>query len=107
MASRTTTIRHTTRTPPRPNYRPEEQAPSEPEQSLPPEVDPEPEYEAEGESPRPEENQAIPVKTVGQEQLERSREMQAMGINNWVAAHDERDPNAQPEAVAGVGPYEQ
>jgi hypothetical protein len=42
------------------------------------------------------------VVTVGQEQLERSREMQEMGIANWVAAHDERDPADQPQQVAGV-----
>jgi hypothetical protein len=56
------------------------------------------------ESARPEE--AVLVKTVGQEQLERSREMQAMGIDNWVAAHDERDPEDQPRAIEGVTPLE-
>jgi hypothetical protein len=66
-----------------------------------------PDVPDEGESPRPEENQDIPVVTVGQEQLERSREMQEMGIHNWIAAHDERDPENQPQQVAGVGPYEQ
>jgi len=66
-----------------------------------------PDVPTDGDSPRPEENQDVPVVTVGQEQLERSREMQEMGIANWVAAHDERDPADQPQQVAGVGPYEQ
>jgi hypothetical protein len=44
--------------------------------------------------------------TVGEEQLQRSREMQEMGIANWVAAHDERDPDQQPQQVAGVTPLE-
>ena len=107
MASRTTTIRHTSRSAPqRPPYRPEEQAPpDQPDQSLPDETDQG--YPDEGEwSPRPEENQAIPVKTVGQEQLERSREMQEMGIQNWIDAHDDRNPDNQQQAVAGVSTLE-
>jgi hypothetical protein len=108
MASKTSYTKTTvSRTSARPPYRPEPQ----PEPS-------EPGYEStEGEDnrwddnptvgdPRPEEAQAIPIKTVGQEQLERSREMQAMGIQNWVDAHDERDPNQQPQAVEGVTPLE-
>jgi hypothetical protein len=46
------------------------------------------------------------IVTVGEEQLARSREMQEMGIANWVAAHDERDPDQQPQQVAGVTPLE-
>jgi hypothetical protein len=46
------------------------------------------------------------VVTVGEEQLQRSREMQEMGISNWVAAHDERGPDYQQQQVAGVTPLE-
>jgi hypothetical protein len=46
------------------------------------------------------------VVTVGQEQLKRSREMQEIGIANWVAARDERDPADRPQQVAGVTPLE-
>jgi hypothetical protein len=64
-----------------------------------PDVPVDPEIEAEAA-----ENVVIPV---GVEQLERSREMQAMGIANWVAAHDERTPEElESHAVQGVGPLE-
>jgi electron transfer flavoprotein alpha/beta subunit len=46
------------------------------------------------------------VVTVGEEQLQRSLEMQEMGIDNWVRAHDERDPDYQQQQVAGVTPLE-
>jgi hypothetical protein len=42
------------------------------------------------------------VVTVGEEQLQRSREMQEIGISNWVAAHDERGPDYQQQQVDGV-----
>jgi hypothetical protein len=49
----------------------------------------------------PAQGEVIPV---GVEQLQRSQEMQAMGIHNWVAAHDERNPDYQQQAVEGVSP---
>ena len=55
-------------------------------------------------APEGEENKVV---TVGEEQLERSREMQAMGIEAWKQAHDERPPDEQQQSVQGVGPYEE
>lgn len=43
-----------------------------------------------------------PVVTVGEEQLARSREMEAMGVENWKAANDQRSPEDQPQSVQGV-----
>jgi hypothetical protein len=63
-----------------------------------PDVPVDPEIEADAPS------EVVPV---GVEQLERSREMQAMGIANWVAAHDERTPEElESHAVPGVSPLE-
>ena len=53
--------------------------------------------------PEDEENKVV---TVGEEQLQRSLEMQAMGIEAWKQAHDERPPDEQQQSVEGVGPYE-
>jgi hypothetical protein len=41
------------------------------------------------------------VKTIADEQRERSDEMQREGVDAWKARHDERDPNA-PKTVAGI-----
>jgi hypothetical protein len=47
------------------------------------------------------------VKTVGQEQLERSAEIQAMGVEAYMAKYSAKDPNEPaPKTVAGVGPLE-
>jgi hypothetical protein len=46
---------------------------------------------------------AEPVKTVAEEQRERSEAMQAQGVEAFKASHDERDPNERPRSVAGVG----
>jgi hypothetical protein len=99
------TIKRTTTTTYRAPQRPEPQ-PEQPiygqgsEESPPdnqwPEVEPEPESEST-------EQQVVPV---GVEQLQRSQEMETMGIANWVAAHDERDPADQPQQVEGVTPLE-
>jgi hypothetical protein len=102
---RTTTTSYRAPAPRPPYQRPEpepEPEPSEPGYEAsnrwpdnPPDVDPEAEQ--------------LPVSEVvpvGVEQLERSREMQEMGIANWVAAHDERGPDYQQEQVAGVTPLE-
>ena len=43
-----------------------------------------------------------PVRTIADEQRERSDEIAAMGTAAWVEAHDEREPDAKPKAVAGV-----
>ena len=95
-----TTIHHARRTdapPPLPQraLRPEiEQPIYQPEEPPPEEQAPE---EAEDENK---------VVTVGEEQLQRSLEMQAMGIEAWKQAHDERPIDEQQQAVEGVGPYE-
>ena len=89
MASRTTVTR-TTVAPPA--YRPP--------------VRPEPEWQEpvpEPEITEPEQQPVSEVVTVQEEQLARSQEMEAMGVNAWVAAHDERGPEYQQQAVEGVG----
>lgn len=101
-----TTIHHapTRRPPPLPEPEPPRRAlggrPPEIEQPIyqPDEIPPD-----EQAPPEDEENKVV---TVGEEQLERSREMQAMGIEAWKQAHDERPVDEQQQAVEGVGPYE-
>jgi hypothetical protein len=65
---------------------------------------PEPKPEAakvEGHKAQPE----PPVKTVADEQRERSEEMQKEGVDAWMAAHDERTPeDRQGKPVTGVQP---
>jgi hypothetical protein len=68
-----------------------------------------PEYAPDNQWPDDPEAEQLPVSDVvpvGVEQLARSQEMEAMGIANWVAAHDERDPDQQPQQIAGVTPLE-
>ena len=43
-----------------------------------------------------------PVRTIADEQRERSEEMQKQGIDAWKAAHDERDPDEKPKVVPGI-----
>jgi hypothetical protein len=75
------------------------QLPEGPPDNQWPDVPVDPESEIEG-AP----SEVVPV---GVEQLERSQEMQAMGIANWVAAHDERTPEElESRSVQGVGPLE-
>jgi hypothetical protein len=88
---RTTTT--TYRAPLRPPPMPEQPMPDEEWEGAPPEI------EAEAEAEQLPVSDVVPV---GVEQLERSQEMEAMGIANWVAAHDERDPDQQPQQIAGV-----
>ena len=47
--------------------------------------------------------QEEPVRTVAQEQRERSEDMQEEGIERRKARLDERDPRDRPRSVAGVG----
>jgi hypothetical protein len=107
------TIKRTTTT----TYRAPQRPRPEPEQPiygqdsrLPDEPSTLPEYAPDNQWPdvpvEPEQMPVSDVVTVGEEQLQRSREMQEMGIANWVAAHDERDPDQQPQQVAGVTPLE-
>jgi hypothetical protein len=48
--------------------------------------------------------QGKPSTTIQTDQLVRSQEMEEMGMDNWIRAHDERDPNAKPKQVPGVAP---
>jgi hypothetical protein len=69
-----------------------------------------------GEGPDPQENklrteelaatrlQEEPVRTIAQEQRERSEEMTEEGIERRKARLDERDPRDRPRTVAGVSP---
>jgi hypothetical protein len=45
---------------------------------------------------------ATPVKTIADEQRERSEEMQGEGMQAWKDEHDERDPDEKPKTVPGV-----
>jgi hypothetical protein len=105
---RTTTT--TYRAPQRPAPRPEPEQPIYGQDSrLPDEPSTLPEYAPDNQWPDVPDQEVAEqptVLTVGEEQLQRSREMQEMGIANWVAAHDERDPDQQPQQVAGVTPLE-
>jgi hypothetical protein len=88
MASRTTVTRTTTAPP---AYR----APVRPS---------EPELEWQEPEPEPEITEPVSdVVPVGVEQLARSLEIEAMGVEAWKAAHDERGPEYQQQAVEGVG----
>jgi hypothetical protein len=54
----------------------------------------------EPEAPQPD----PPVKTIADEQRERSAEMEAMGMEAWKAAHDDRSLDEQPQQIPGVSP---
>jgi hypothetical protein len=95
---RTATAYRTPQRPPQPEQPIEEPLPDENRWDDNP-----PEVEAEAEAEQLPVSDVVPV---GVEQLERSQEMEAMGIANWVAAHDERDPDQQPQQIAGVTPLE-
>jgi hypothetical protein len=47
---------------------------------------------------------ATQVKTIGDEQRERSTEIEKVGVAKWVEEHDQRDPADKPRAVEGVAP---
>jgi hypothetical protein len=102
------TINRTTTT----TYRAPQRPRPEPEQPIygqPDEPSTLPEYAPDNQWPDDPEAEQLPVSEVvpvGVEQLARSQEMEAMGIANWVAAHDERDPDQQPQQIAGVTPLE-
>jgi hypothetical protein len=44
-----------------------------------------------------------PVKTVADEQRERSEEMQKVGVDKWMSQFDQRPPEERPRQVQGVG----
>ena len=44
-----------------------------------------------------------PVRTIAQEQRERSEAMQEEGVERFKAKGDDRDPNERPRSVPGVG----
>jgi hypothetical protein len=48
--------------------------------------------------------QEEPVRTVAQEQRERSADYEAEGLERVKARRDDRDPNARPRTVPGVSP---
>lgn len=48
--------------------------------------------------------QEEPVRTVAQEQRERSEDMQAEGVERFKARRDDRDPRDRPRTVPGVSP---
>lgn len=78
----------------------------------PPDVEAEqPIYHPDVEEPvEPEEPEAVEpetVVTVGEEQMARSAEIEAMGVEEWKRQHDERRPDEQQRAVEGVGSLEQ
>jgi hypothetical protein len=82
--------------------RPLPQAPQQPEQ-LPDQPPPDMEWPPEEEVQPPE---AEVCRTIADEQRERSEEIQAMGVQNWIDAHDQRNPENQQQQVAGViAPY--
>jgi hypothetical protein len=90
---------------------PQRQAEEKPEQAAAggrwPEVDQGLPTEPEGPDPDQPEAETEEVVTVGQEQLGRSQEIEAMGVENWKAAHDERGPDYQQQQVEGVGPHQE
>jgi hypothetical protein len=45
-----------------------------------------------------------PVRTIADEQRERSAEIEAMGVEAWKAAHDERSQEEEQHQVPGVSP---
>jgi hypothetical protein len=100
----TTAYRRPAPQPEQPIYGQDSRLPDEPEQL--PESPPDNEWPDVPVDPEAEQMPVSDVVPVGVEQLERSREMQEMGIANWVAAHDERGPDYQQEQVAGVTPLE-
>ena len=48
--------------------------------------------------------QEEPVRTIAQEQRERSEDMAEEGVERFKARRDERDPRDRPRTVAGVSP---
>lgn len=88
--------------------RPLPQAPQQPEQlpDQPPEWPPEEGLPPEMETQPPEIYPGEPCRTIADEQRERSEEIQAMGVQAWIDAHDQRNPENQQQQVAGViAPY--
>jgi hypothetical protein len=43
-----------------------------------------------------------PVRTIADEQRERSEEIMREGLDKWKAAHDERGPDDKPKVVPGI-----
>lgn len=51
--------------------------------------------------------QEEPVRTIAQEQRERSEAMAEEGVERFKARHDQRDPGDRPRTVAGVRPTQE
>jgi hypothetical protein len=84
--------------------RPLPQAPQQPEQ-LPDQPPPDMELPPEGEMLPPQEGEWLPdepVMTIADEQRARSLEIEAMGVEEWKNAHDERNPDETQRQVEGV-----
>jgi hypothetical protein len=60
--------------------------------------------ESQGAIYEPETQPEPPVRTIADEQRERSAEMEAMGMDAWIAAHDQRSADEQPQQIPGVSP---
>jgi hypothetical protein len=75
---------------------------TQPQPPRPPSQQPSQQHPLEHEQQHPEER----VKTAGEEQLERSEEMEREGIEKWKARHDTRDERDRPRQVPGVSPTE-
>jgi hypothetical protein len=60
--------------------------------------------ESQGNIYEPEAQPEPPVRTIADEQRERSAEMEAMGMDAWIAAHDQRSADEQPQQIPGVSP---
>ena len=100
-----------THPPPKPPSPPPALKPQEPPKApSPAHPNPKPsdhDYDRDPQAAKVEGYQAVPeplVKTVADEQRERSEEIQKQGVDAWKAAHDERSPEErQGRQVPGVG----
>jgi hypothetical protein len=76
---------------------------TQPKPTAPKPKPPEPEDD-QPEAAKPAAPSAEPVRTIADEQRERSEEIQRQGVEAWKAAHDERGPDDKPKPVPGVSP---
>jgi hypothetical protein len=77
---------------------PQPARPAPPQPAASPKTQPEPNGARAAPEPDP------PVKTIADEQRERSEEIQAEGVERYKAKRDERDPRDRPRTVPGVSP---
>jgi hypothetical protein len=70
-----------------------------------PQPKPQPEPEPEDDPPAAATKaEAQPVRTIADEQRERSDQIAREGVEKWKADHDERSPDDKPKQVPGVSP---